>query len=298
MIDWNDYWYFALIAQEGSYSRAAVRAGVSKSVLSRRISALEERLGVRLIQRTTRRLALTTVGEQFAQECQTLVIQSERARAVVQAVQEYPQGTLRISAPVFMAETWLGEFISEFIARWPQTNLQLIAVNRSVDMIAEGIDIALSASSESLPDSSLHYKKLDAQFDILVASPQWIAQFPNLKSISDLEGVPAMVRHGGDRAHQWHLTNDRQEIMLTVSPRLHSNNLRVLLQAAIGGNGVALLPLSACKEELKAGALVQLFPEWRSLPKQIYVLFPGSRGMPAIARYFIDELTTRLADRG
>ncbi|MDI5823180.1 LysR family transcriptional regulator, partial [Salmonella enterica subsp. enterica serovar Kentucky] len=91
MIDWNDYWYFALIAEEGSYSRAAIRAQVSKSVLSRRMSALEEQLGVHLIQRTTRRLALTKVGEQFAQECQTLVNQSERARAVVQAVQEYPQ---------------------------------------------------------------------------------------------------------------------------------------------------------------------------------------------------------------
>lgn len=171
MIDWNDYWYFALIAEEGSYSRAAIRAKVSKSVLSRRMSALEEQLGVHLIQRTTRRLALTKVGEQFAQECQTLVNQSERARAVVQAVQEYPQGTLRISAPVFMAETWLGALINEFIARWPLANVQLLAVNRPVDMIAEGIDIALSVSSGALPDSSLHYKKINTLYDILVASP-------------------------------------------------------------------------------------------------------------------------------
>lgn len=218
MIDWNDYWYFALIAEEGSYSRAAIRAQVSKSVLSRRMSALEEQLGVHLIQRTTRRLALTKVGEQFAQECQKLVNQSERARAVVQAVQEYPQGTLRISAPVFMAETWLGALINEFIARWPLANVQLLAVNRPVDMIAEGIDIALSVSSGALPDSSLHYKKINTLYDILVASPQWVEQYPDLKTIGDLHRAPAMVRLADGRMQSWHLINGSQEITLSLSP--------------------------------------------------------------------------------
>lgn len=218
MIDWNDYWYFALIAEEGSYSRAAIRAQVSKSVLSRRMSALEEQLGVHLIQRTTRRLALTKVGEKFAQECQKLVNQSERARAVVQAVQEYPQGTLRISAPVFMAETWLGALINEFIARWPLANVQLLAVNRPVDMIAEGIDIALSVSSGALPDSSLHYKKINTLYDILVASPQWVEQHPDLKTIGDLHRAPAMVRLADGRMQSWHLINGSQEITLSFSP--------------------------------------------------------------------------------
>ncbi len=163
MIDWNDYYYFALIADEGSYSQAALRAGVSKSVLSRRMAALEERLGVRLIQRTTRRLALTAAGEQFAVECRALVAQGERARAVVMAAQESPQGMLRVSAPVFMAETWFGEFVSEFIARWPLAKVQLLAINRPVDMVAEGIDIALVTASGALADSTLHYKKLHTQ---------------------------------------------------------------------------------------------------------------------------------------
>ncbi|EDT7239276.1 TPA: LysR family transcriptional regulator [Salmonella enterica subsp. enterica serovar Warragul] len=293
MIDWNDYWYFALIAEEGSYSRAAIRAQVSKSVLSRRMSALEEQLGVHLIQRTTRRLALTKVGEQFAQECQKLVNQSERARAVVQAVQEYPQGTLRISAPVFMAETWLGALINEFIARWPLANVQLLAVNRPMDMIAEGIDIALSVSSGALPDSSLHYKKINTLYDILVASPQWVEQHPDLKTIGDLHRAPAMVRLADGRMQSWHLINGSQEITLSLSPRLYSNNLRVLLQAVAGGNGVALLPFPACKEELQNGGLVQLFPEWSGQPRQIYALFPANKGMPAVARYFMDELTMR-----
>lgn len=217
MIDWNDYWYFALIAEEGSYSRAAIRAQVSKSVLSRRMSALEEQLGVHLIQRTTRRLALTKVGEQFAQECQKLVNQSERARAVVQAVQEYPQGTLRISAPVFMAETWLGALINEFIARWPLANVQLLAVNRPVDMIAEGIDIALSVSSGHC--LTLHCTiKINTLYDILVASPQWVEQHPDLKTIGDLHRAPAMVRLADGRMQSWHLINGSQEITLSLSP--------------------------------------------------------------------------------
>jgi transcriptional regulator, LysR family len=143
MIDWNDFYYFSLIAEEGSYTQAAVRAGISKSMLSRRMSALEERLGVRLIQRTTRRLSLTPAGEQFAAECRTLVNLGKQAQAAVMAEQEQPQGLLRISAPVFVAESWLGEYVSDFILRWPLANVQLLAVNRPVDMIAEGIDISL-----------------------------------------------------------------------------------------------------------------------------------------------------------
>ncbi|UJL40951.1 LysR family transcriptional regulator [Salmonella enterica subsp. enterica serovar Infantis] len=217
MIDWNDYWYFALIAEEGSYSRAAIRAKVSKSVLSRRMSALEEQLGVHLIQRTTRRLALTKVGEQFAQECQTLVNQSERARAVVQAVQEYPQGTLRISAPVFMAETWLGALINEFIARWPLANVQLLAVNRPVDMIAEGIDIALSVSSGHCLILRCTIKN---QYAIRYSGcqPQWVEQYPDLKTIGDLHRAPAMVRLADGRMQPWHLINGSQEITLSLSP--------------------------------------------------------------------------------
>ncbi|MBJ2578985.1 substrate binding domain-containing protein, partial [Salmonella enterica subsp. enterica serovar Bareilly] len=177
-------------------------------------------------------------------------------------------GTLRISAPVFMAETWLGALINEFIARWPLANVQLLAVNRPVDMIAEGIDIALSVSSGALPDSSLHYKKINTLYDILVASPQWVEQYPDLKTIGDLHRAPAMVRLADGRMQSWHLINGSQEITLSLSPRLYSNNLRVLLQAVAGGNGVALLPFPACKEELQNGGLVQLFPERSGQPRQ------------------------------
>lgn len=296
MIDWNDYYYFALIADEGSYSQAALRAGVSKSVLSRRMTALEERLGVRLIQRTTRRLALTAAGEQFAVECRALVAQGERARAVVMAAQESPQGMLRVSAPVFMAETWFGEFVSEFIARWPLTKVQLLAINRPVDMVAEGIDIALVTASGALADSTLHYKKLHTQTDILVASSQWLARHPQVKAIDDLNHVDGILRLANNDGSQWQLINGEQEITLHPEARLQSNNLRVMLQAVLGGNGVALLPQFACKQGLANGELVRLFAPWSGIPRPLYALFAGRKGMPAIARYFMDELTTRLAN--
>lgn len=296
MIDWNDYYYFSLIAEEGSYSRAAERCGVSKSVLSRRMSALEESLDVRLIQRTTRRLSLTSAGEQFAIECRTMVSQAERARAVVMAVQEAPQGLLRVSAPVFMAESWFGEFVSEFIARWPLARIQLLAENRPVDLITEGIDFALVTSSGRLADSTLHYKKLHTQADIFVASPKWIAQHPEVQTIDDLMHVSAMLRLANNNSAQWRVTDGVREITLNPTPRLQSNNLRVLLQGVTGGNGVALMPPFSCKEGLNRGELIHLFPDWYGLPKQLFALFPASKGMPAIARFFIDELLTRLGE--
>lgn len=295
--DWNDLYYFALIADFGSYSKAAAKAGVSKSVLSRRIANLERRLNVSLIHRTTRRLALTPIGEQFAQECRRMVDQSERAHAIVQAEQAQPRGLLRISAPVFMAETWLSEFVSQFLARWPETRVRLLAINRQVDLISEGIDIALTARVEEIKDSSLHCRKIISQSDVLVASPDWWQTHRySVSKIEDLANAAAAVRQG--ESAFWQLVNGDEEVELPVMPRLFSNNLRVLMQAAQAGNGLALLPLSACQKSIDRGDLVQLFPQWKSRPKHVYALFPARDGMSTLARTFLDELIETLSALG
>lgn len=297
MIDWNDYHYFALVAENGSYSKAAARAGVSKSVISRHIAALEERLGISLILRTTRRVSLTPAGEQFAAECQEMVLQSERARAIVHAAQRHPQGTLRISAPVFMAETWLSEFISEFLARWPGTNVQLMAVSRPVDLIAERLDIALVVHMDELKDSSFHARMLASQHDILVASPEWCVKNPEITKPEDLTYIDTLVRQTEWHNHSWPILHLGREINLQVKPRLISNNLRVLLNAALSGTGVALLPREVCVSYLKQGALQQLLPDVNSRLRTISALFPVRRGMSALARTFLDELSEMLAAR-
>lgn len=294
MIDWNDYYYFALVAENSSYSKAAAQAGVSKSVISRRIAALEERLGVSLILRTTRRVSLTPAGEQFAAECQEMVLQSERARAVVNAAQLRPQGTLRISAPVFMAETWLSEFISEFLGRWPETNIQLSCVNHAVDMIAERLDIALMVHKDELKDSSFHARLLISQQDILVASPEWCDKHPDITQPEDLSHVETLVRMVEGGRCQWPLLHQGHEINLDVQPRLTSNNLRVLLNVALGGNGVALLPLDVCAPYLKKGALQQVLPGVHGRPRTLFALFPVRRGMSALTRTFLDEMSEML----
>lgn len=298
MIDWNDYYYFALVADAGSYSKAALRAGVSKSVISRRIAALEQRLGVSLIQRTTRRLALTLAGEKFAAECQEMVLQSERARAVVQAEQVRPSGTLRVSAPVYVAETFLGEFVSRFLRRWPETNIQLTGVNRRVDMIAEGLDISLIAHAGELTDSSFHSRRLKSMQDILVASPEWLSENGWLQTLDDLSRADTLVRKGEGSRHVWSLVQGKDRIDIPVEPRLVSNNLLVLMQAVVAGNGVAMLPSDACEPYLSRGQLVQIFPECRSQVRHFSALFVARRGMTALARIFLDELGEELAKRG
>lgn len=295
MIDWNDFHYFALVAETGSYTKAAARAGVSKSVISRRISALEERLGVRLIQRTTRNLSLTLSGEQFATECQEMMIQSERARAVVNAAQRYPRGTLRVSAPVFMAETWLSEFTSDFLSRWPDTRVHLLGVNRQVDLVAERLDIALIVHSGELKDTSFHYRKLATQNDVLVASPDWCEKHPHISTIEDLATADTLIRQSEGERNFWIFIQGDQEINVLVNPRLVSNNLRVLLQAALGGAGVALLPYDACIPYFNAGTLKHLFPEYHTPARTVSALFAVRRGMSALTRVFLDELSEAFA---
>lgn len=236
---------------------------------------------------------MTPAGIQFAAECQEMVLQSERARAVVQAAQLHPQGTLRISAPVFMAETWL----SEFLARWPDTNVQLIAVGRPVDLIAERLDIALVVHMGELKDSNFHARHLTSQHDILVASPEWCAQHPDIKDLEDLADRDTLAREMEGHGYSWPIEYQGREINLPVKPRLISNNLRVLLNGALAGNGVALLPREVCIPYIKQGLLQQLSPGANSRLRFISALFPVRRGMSALARTFLDELSEMLAAR-
>ena len=287
MIDWNDYYYFALIADEGSYSQAALRAGVSKSVLSRRMAALEERLGVRLIQRTTRRLALTAAGEQFAVECRALVAQGERARAVVMAAQESPQGMLRVSAPVFMAETWFGEFVSEFIARYPLIRVRLLLSDRNADLVSDHVDLAVRIGD--LADSSMVATRLGTMRIVACAHPALLAKYGEPQRPRDLAALPIIRIESPMPYRGWRFrAAEREDQLINLPPMLSVTTPESAADAARLGVGVARLLHYQALDGLRHGELRLLLENVEPDPAPVHLLYTARDLAPLKLRKFID----------
>lgn len=172
--DLNDLHYFACIVEAGSFAEAGRMLGVPKSRLSRRIAQLENRLGVRLLQRTTRQLALTDVGQRVYQHCQAMNSEAEAAFEVALQVQSAPRGRVRMSCPIAIAQNLLAGVLPEFMLRYPEVELQLDVSNRRVDLIEEGVDIALRVRSQALEDSTLVVRTFASDSSQMVATPALI----------------------------------------------------------------------------------------------------------------------------
>ncbi|MDR0775571.1 MAG: LysR family transcriptional regulator [Azonexus sp.] len=279
--------------QHKGFSAAAKAMGSSKSLLSRRVAELENRLGIRLLNRSSRHFSVTALGERYAEQCARMLEQADLAEHLVADSLAYPRGRLVVCAPVAMSEIVLAPLVAEFLKSYPDVHIELLAINRDVDVIEEGIDIAIRAKPLPLADSDLHMHTLDRRHDILVASPQLIERHPELTvSIDSLKKVPTLSRLSNAGSHSWileHATEGRKRIDL--QPRLISSNFAALICAAIEGIGVALLPQLVCKESLASGKLQRIFSGWYSQEVLVHALFASSRGTSPAFRAFMDCLS-------
>lgn len=293
--DLNDMLYFVYSVDYQGYTAAARVLGVSKSLLSRRIAALEEALGVRLVQRSTRRFSVTELGQQFAEQCRLAIQQAQAAVDLVNNALAHPRGRLRISAPVMMTEEVLSPLVSEFLKQYPDVAIEVLAVSREVDLISEGVDIAIRPSDLLLPDSGLHARQLNIDRHILVCSPEHLTRYAPLNDLCQLSHCPALIRRGTDARRQWHLINDRKEkFTLPLTPRLVTNNMRNLMYAALSGIGIAFLPYQVCLGYVNSGDLCHLFPEWSSEPYGLYAVYESRRGQTLLFKTFLDYLSRSL----
>lgn len=291
----NDMALFAAVVQHQGFTAAARVLGVSKSLLSRRIEALESRLGVRLLQRTSRHFSVTATGERYAAECQKLLAQAVSAQQVIDDLQESPRGLLRVSAPVMMAETIIAPLIAPFLMRYPEITLELLAVNRSVDLLDENFDVMIRSHSEPLEDSGLYRKLLGKLQYVLVASPALIASLSAPPSVEQLSGLPTLLRKTPWSGEQWELIHPQHgNLKISLTPRMVSNNLLVLCQAASDGLGIALLPHIACAQGIAEGKLQHLLPEWHTPPSSISALYASHKGQSPVLRVFLDFLSENL----
>ncbi len=286
-IDLNDYAYFAEVVAHGGFAAAGRALREPKSKLSRRIAGLEERLGLRLIERSSRRFRVTDTGLAFYERCRAILAEAEQAEALVLEAQTEPHGRIRFSCPTGMVEPISG-LISAFLARYPKVRLQLVATDRPVDLIEERIDLALRVRAALTSDAALTMRSLGRSTRILVACPELASQ---IKQVEQLANLPTLATDDAADDLEWHLeTEDGRKHAIRTAPRMGCTDMVAVRNAAIDGLGIAILPDHVCREALIAGKLAHVLPDWRGLQGIVHLVFTTRRGLPPSVRALIDHL--------
>ncbi|MCX5493366.1 LysR family transcriptional regulator [Kaistia dalseonensis] len=285
--DLNDLAYFAEVVAHGGFAAAGRALREPKSKLSRRVAALENRLGLRLIERSSRRFRVTDTGLAFYERCRAMLAEAELAEALVVNAQAEPHGRIRFSCPTGMLQP-ISDLVSSFLLRYPKVRLQLLATDRAVDLIDERIDVALRIRTSLTSDAALTMRSLGRSTRILVASPQLGGM---ITGIEQLRSLPALATNDAADDLEWHLeAGDGRRQVVRVEPRLGCEDMAAVRDAAVDGLGVALLPDHVCREALEAGRLVRILPEWHGLQGIVHLVFTTRRGLPPAVRALIDHL--------
>lgn len=297
MHDLNDFRYFALIVDHGGFSAAERAARITKSKLSRRVALLEERLGVRLLQRSTRRLALTEAGQAFYEHCAAMVVEADAARAAVEQLRSEPAGTVRITCPLIMAQLYVARIVANFMRQYPKVRVEFNATDRSVNLIEERVDIALRARGGGLSDPGLIARKIASGRFVLVASPGYVeSKSPlTIEEPGDIAKLDTIGHSIEGMEQSWSLVaTDGRTAKLAHTPRLLCSDYVVQYQAAVGGIGIALLPMRQVWGGLNDGSLVRVAKEWGTPVQDIHLVFASNRGMLPSVRALIDYLVLQV----
>jgi DNA-binding transcriptional LysR family regulator len=290
--DLNNLYFFAKVVEFGSYTAAAKALGLQTSKLSRRIAALETELGVRLINRTTRRLSLTEAGKTFHRHCVALLDEAQAAKEAMSRILAAPQGLVRISCPTGLLQGGVADILAHFLAKHPRVRIALDATNRRVDIVDEGLDIALRVRQPPLEDSDLAMRAFGPDEMILVASPELIAAHGNPRALEDIARMPTLSMASADERSTWRfLGTDGEPAELTHAPRLCTDDLFTLRLAALQGVGAVLVPRLLVANDLETGALVRLLPSLKAQIGIVHAVFPSRRGMIPAVRALLDFLS-------
>lgn len=295
MQDLNDMVYFAEVAERGGFAAAGRALGLPKSRLSRRVAELEGQLGVRLLQRTTRKLSLTEAGELYLRHCIAMRDEALAAGEAVSQMQSEPRGTLRISCPVTLAQGTLGYLVPLYLAQYPHVKLDMRVTNRPVDLVEEGIDIALRVRPTLDDSGSLVVKQLGASCSYLLASPELLRRQGVPASPEDLKKLDTVAMSAADGRSSWELIGPQgQEYVLQHQPRYVADDLQTLKLAMLAGTGMSFLPGMLSQAEQQAKLLVQVLPGWTLRPGMLHAVFPSRRGQVPAVRSFLDFLGEHL----
>jgi DNA-binding transcriptional LysR family regulator len=290
MRDLNDLNFFAAVVANGGFSAASRAIGLPKSRVSRRVAALEAQLGVRLVERSTRRFKVTEVGQDVYRHARAALSEAEAIDEVITRLKAEPQGLVRVSCPLGV-DRLLAGCLPRFLAENPKMRLQFIVSNRRVDLIEEGVDIAIRVRQQLDTDADLQVKMISRTGGQLVASPALIAAYGAPATPADLPRFPTLGHTDRPGPDRWTLTSRLGETAVVVhEPRLSASAFPILRQAAIDGAGIALLPEYATRDRLEAGELVHILPEWTVAEGLLHLVFTSRRGVLPGVRATIDFL--------
>lgn len=294
----NDLYFFVSVVQHGGFSAAARIIGVEKTRLSRRIAALEKRLGVRLLQRTTRALALTDAGQRFFERCVATVEGAHAAYESVAELRREPAGLVRLSSPVLLAQRCLAHTLPGYMAAHPKVSVFVEPTDRTVNLIEERFDIAIRAKPFIEDVAGLVAKTLGRSQRVLVVSPTFIARYGHPENPADLPKFDTAASSDDifDGGARWTLTRlDNRTQHIDLKPRLVTSDLRVRLQAAIHGIGIALLPEQVVSAPLREKLIERVLPEWSGAENILHLAYPTPRGMLPSVRSLIDYLQIHIS---
>lgn len=289
-MDLNELLVFAKVVQAGSFTGAARALEMPKSTVSRKLSELEERLGARLVQRTTRKLNLTDVGRTYYEYCARIVAEVEDAERAVGSLQQTPRGLLRVTAPLNVG--FLGPILADFLERYPDVQLELVGTDRIVSLVEERFDVGIRAGP--LADSTLIARNLGSVRRFLVASPGYLKKRGQPKSPEDLAQHDCMLFGAGSDRTSWQLKDKSRALEVAVPARLIVNDFELLRDAAVAGLGIAMLPVSGCIDDIRAQRLQRILRDWDAPETPLHAVYPSSRHLSPKVKAFLDHLQERM----
>jgi DNA-binding transcriptional LysR family regulator len=286
---------FNQVVITGGFSAAALATGHSTSYISKEINKLEARLGIRLLNRTTRSISLTPEGKAFNNQCKQMILDAEQAQGILDQNNISPKGTLKISCPLGFGSNYLKPILVEYLAKYPEVSLDIDFSDRQVDVIQDGFDLVIRATT-ALEDSSLICKKLKSFKGYTVASPDYVKKHGKPKTPEELINHQCMCYANHKNPTRWMYTTIKGEaIHVDVPQKILSNNAEIQLAMVLAGHGICRLPEFYMAEELKTDKLEILFDDYQIQTIDVFALYPSRKHLSPKVRCFIELLTEKIS---
>ena len=294
--DLNDIVVFARVVQAGSFTAAGKLLELPKSTVSRKISALEARLGARLLQRTTRSVALTEAGRTYHEHCLRILAEVEASERAMTSYQDEPRGLLRVTAALRLR--FLGDVFAELLRKYPELRVELVCTDRTLAIVEEGFDMAIRAGT--LEDSSLIARKLGHVEQVLVASPTYLQRHGEPEHPRELrrhQGLLFGSAGSSKGGATWTLVRGDEQVPVSLEPRLVANDFDVIHAAALAGHGVAMLAEIRVREEIEAGRLRRVMQGWKAPEVPLHALYPSAQHLAPKVAALVGLMLERVAMR-
>ena len=295
MLPLEEFYYFAKVVEHGGYAKASRAMGVPKSRLSRHVAALESKLNVRLLQRSTRRFAVTDIGQDVLRHAVAMLTEADAAVEVVEVARSEPRGIVKVSCPVEVAQSMLAAILPEFLAKYPAVRLQMHVSNRRVDVLNEGFDVALRVRTRPSGEDGLVMRSFGESTELLVASPGYLDRAGRPSAPSQIAARDTLSFAPETDRQTWELSGPGGEpVSVEILPRMICHDFIVLRNAALAGLGIARLPEAVVRADLESGTLERVLPDWNTPQGTLHIVFPTRRGLLPSVRAFVDFLAEHL----